>query len=441
MHNARDRIGDLPLRVVAEVGFTLFVIYLLSGGPHGWIGGTTDDSGPEYEGNPRFQALLAMLYLVSLALTLKRPRAWFRATTSDLGLLALLGLVAASVLWSEAPEVSAVRAAALLGTSCFAVYFAVRYPLETQLRLLGLGLGVVVLYNAILAVTQFGSLGGGSFRGGFDHKNSLAKMMTMATAVFMCLAGQSRRRVAAIVTGVVAFGLIILSGSATGLVVALTLVAAFPLLRLLTGDVRLVVVLGIAGLLVLGIGALVVPQVVAVLAPALGRDVTLTGRTELWPVLIDMIRGRPWLGYGYSAFWSGDDGGLDISWQPTQAHNGFLEVTLALGAVGLVLFTIVCIRGVTRALVFLREDRTSARFWPLMYFGFVLLYNITEATTLGRNNILWVLFVSALITVSPAWRGEDGTPRHLSKWARIRRQRASVPTRAFTPSVRPRSIP
>lgn len=414
-------IGALPVRVVAEIGFTLFVIYLLSGGSLPLGRAATGPGSSLDQANPRLQALLALLYLVSLVLTLKRPRAWFQATTSDLGLLALLGWTAASVMWSEAPEVSFVRAAALLGTSSFGVYFAVRYPLEDQLRLLGLGLGLVVLYNAFLALTQPGMITSGFFSGGFDHKNTLGKMMTLATIVFLCIAGERRVRILAIIAAAVSFALLVSSGSATGLVVALTLVGMFPLLNLLRGDVRLVVILGIAGVLVLGIGALLVPQAVAVLAPALGRDVTLTGRTELWPVLIEMIRRRPWLGYGYSAFWSGDDGGLGISWQPTQAHNGLLEVALSLGVVGLVLFVIVCVRGVTRSLLFLRQRGTAASFWPLMYFGFVFLYNITEATTLGRNNILWVLFVTALITVSPAWLRAGG---HLVR-ARTRQPRAS----------------
>jgi O-antigen ligase len=380
-------MGALPLRVVAEIGFTLFVIYLLSGGPHGWLGEATSDSTSD-EGNPRLRALLALLYLIALAIGLTRHRTWVRATRSDLALAALLAWTTASVIWSVEPNITFVRSLALLGTSFFGIYFAVRYPPEAQLRLLGAGIGLVVLYNAFLALMELGTLGEGNFRGSFEHKNSLAKMMTLATAVFLCLAWERRGRVLAIMIGTVSFGLVIISGSATGLVVTLTLLAVFPLLRLLKGDPRLVVILGIAGLLLLGIGILLTPQILAVVAPALGRDTTLTGRTELWPVLIAMFFQRPWLGYGYSALWSGDESGLGISWEPTQAHNGYLEVALALGLIGLVLFGFVCIRGLVRALGYYRHQETSSGPWPLIYIGLVLLYNITEATTLGRNNIL-----------------------------------------------------
>jgi O-antigen ligase len=304
------------------------------------------------------------------------------------------------------------------------------------LRLLGIGIGVVVLYNAGLALTQLGVLGQANFRGDFEHKNSLAKMMTLAAAVFLCLAGERRGRLIAIMMAAVSFGLVVISGSATGLVVVLTLAAVFPLLRLVVRDVRLVVVLGIAGLLVVGVVALVLPQVMAVLAPALGRDVTLTGRTELWPVLLDMIRQRPLLGYGYSAFWSGGEGGLDISWRPTQAHNGYLEVALALGLIGFAVFVFLCVRGVTRALSFARRERTTAGFWPLLYFGFVLLYNLTEATTLGRNNIIWVLFVAALINVSPVWSSIRAAAVPRTGPARSHQTRVLAPLRgSFSPGT------
>jgi exopolysaccharide production protein ExoQ len=428
MRGAGDRIGALPLRVVAELGFAFFVIYLLSGGPQEWlwIGEATTDSGSSPEGSPRLQALLALLYFVCLAIVLKRPRTWWRAIRSDLALVALLGWTLASVIWSQAPDVTLIRSIALLGTTFVGVYFAVRYPPETQLRLLGAALAVVVLYNAFLALAQLGMLGQGDFRGNFEHKNSLAKMMTLATVVFLCLATERRHRLVAIMAAVVSFGLVIVSGSATGLVVTLTLLILFPLLRLLTGDVRLVVVLGIAGLLVLGAGALVAPQALSVLAPALGRDVTLTGRTELWPVLVAIILQRPWLGYGYSAFWSGEEPALGISWRPTQAHNGFLEVALGLGVIGLGLFIFVLVRGVARAVVHVRQQRSASSYWPLVYFIFATLYNITEPTTLGRNNILWVLFVSALITVSPEWRRASGAPALDSQPARSHHQRHLV---------------
>ena len=35
----------------------------------------------------------------------------------------------------------------------------------------------------------------------------------------------------------------------------------------------------------------------------LGKDATLTGRTQIWAAIMRQIDQRPWLGYGYAAIW------------------------------------------------------------------------------------------------------------------------------------------
>jgi exopolysaccharide production protein ExoQ len=430
-----ERIGRVPLSAVAETGFAILTIYLLSGGP--LFLGSASDPGLE-EGDSRIQGLLSVVYLLALVLTLKRPKTWWRATSSDLSLVALLAWTIASVMWSDAPDVTLRRSLALLGTSFVGVYLAARYSLESQLRLLGAGLGLVVTYNAYLAFRQPGVLSAGEFAGGFVHKNVLAKMMALATLVFLSMAWNRRVRIVALSAGAVAFALVVISGSATGLVVVVTMLCLLPLLRLLKEDVRLVVILGIVAVLALAIGALLAPQLIATIAPALGRDATLTRRTALWPLVLEMIRRRPWLGYGYQAFWLSGSGLKVGGWEPTQSHNGYLDLALTIGLVGLVLFGFVWVRGAARAIMLIRQQRSPASFWLLSYFCFLLLYNMTEVIMLTRNSVMWALSVSALITVSPRWT----LARRSSKWRssshRAGRQRVFV---SGTPEVTNRRPP
>jgi len=53
------------------------------------------------------------------------------------------------------------------------------------------------------------------------------------------------------------------------------------------------------------------------IANALGRDVTLTGRTSIWAVVLDKISKHPWLGYGYKGFWLGMEGESADVWHET----------------------------------------------------------------------------------------------------------------------------
>src|SRR5207237_978175 len=67
---------------------------------------------------------------------------------------------------------------------------------------------------------------------------------------------------------------------------------------------------------------------------ALGRDATLTGRTDIWAGLLPDLMRQPIFGYGFSGFWTV----TRISEHEIgQAHNGYLEVCLQLGFVGFLL--------------------------------------------------------------------------------------------------------
>ena len=72
---------------------------------------------------------------------------------------------------------------------------------------------------------------------------------------------------------------------------------------------------------------------------ALNREATLTGRTELWKKLLD-IRTDPLFGVGYESFWLGSrtkELWREFWWRPNEAHNGYLEVYLNLGVMGVLL--------------------------------------------------------------------------------------------------------
>src|SRR5262249_38003099 len=69
---------------------------------------------------------------------------------------------------------------------------------------------------------------------------------------------------------------------------------------------------------------------------ALDKDSTLTGRTDIWTLVVDAIAERPWLGYGYGVFWQPENPRAQLiwyvlDWQFTHAHNGWLETLLQLG--------------------------------------------------------------------------------------------------------------
>jgi O-antigen ligase len=142
----------------------------------------------------------------------------------------------------------------------------------------------------------------------------------------------------------------------------------------------------------------------SVVAEASGRDATFTGRTGLWETLLQEPI-NPLIGVGYASFWSRER--LTRLWAMypnspiTQAHNGYLEVYLNLGLIGLCLIAGVLWRGLrttrSRVAVFLSMSETHNdrifRTFGIAYSAAYLFYNVTEATFQGLN-FLFVIFLT-----------------------------------------------
>jgi O-antigen ligase len=143
------------------------------------------------------------------------------------------------------------------------------------------------------------------------------------------------------------------------------------------------------------------------LLTALGRNPTLTGRTDLWANLIE-LRASPMLGAGFESFWLGPR--LDklwkiYWWQPNEAHNGYLEVYLNLGWVGIVLFAGTVLAGYRSIISMLKTDPDGGRL-RLAFFVVGLAYNMTESA-IRTTDLMWLAFLMALIGVPKARASQE----------------------------------
>lgn len=126
----------------------------------------------------------------------------------------------------------------------------------------------------------------------------------------------------------------------------------------------------------------------------IGRDATLTGRTELWNVLLAMNTNFL-AGVGFESFWLGDRLGylLDkFQWGPNQAHNGYLEIYLNLGIIGLII-VIGFVYSIYNHSIKLIKQKHQFGSLMLSLVIILLLYNITEAAFLRTTNQLWFIFL------------------------------------------------
>jgi O-antigen ligase len=136
------------------------------------------------------------------------------------------------------------------------------------------------------------------------------------------------------------------------------------------------------------------------LVGALGRDSTLTGRTEIWEDVFN-LGVNPLVGAGFESFWLGTR--LDILWakwwwQPNQAHNGYVEMYLNLGWIGVIILAGWIVSALWTARMKLISDFAVGRL-QLGLIVIVVVYSYTEAIFKALH-LLWFAFF--IITIDYA---------------------------------------
>jgi exopolysaccharide production protein ExoQ len=138
-------------------------------------------------------------------------------------------------------------------------------------------------------------------------------------------------------------------------------------------------------------------SLVSTTAGALGRDDTLTGRTDVWKLVVGMAE-NPIVGGGYSSFWLGErlvKIWKVYSWRPIEAHDGYLEIYLDLGIIGVILIAGVVISSFRTALKMIRTDREQGIF-RLAILCAAVLYNVTESA-FRPGLLIYFIFVWAVV--------------------------------------------
>jgi hypothetical protein len=124
-----------------------------------------------------------------------------------------------------------------------------------------------------------------------------------------------------------------------------------------------------------------------------GRDLSLTGRVELWPDLIQLVP-NPLLGTGFDSFWLGERlrklWGI-YWWHPNEAHNGFLETYINLGLIGVFLLVIVIITTFMKCKNSMELNNIFGKL-GMSLLMVTILYNMTESA-FHRLSIIWFIFL------------------------------------------------
>jgi O-antigen ligase len=392
------------------------------------------DTGNPGESDPANLLAMVSVLIFSLVMLLVHLRRMGPAVaTAWLPWLVVL-IAFASAVWSVTPDITLRRAANFTGTTLFGVYLAARWrPSELARLLVAAGLLMAIASIGLLAVSpgkaiMAGGTVDGSLRGAFSHKNMLGWMSGLILIACGWTIGRGRRRKLAIVTLLLTVPLWLAARSMTavGAVVVTALVCMAvtglrygPRARIVWGYLMLVG--GTLSLFVLTFGG-------AALFKALGRDASFTGRAPVWDQLFKAIGQSPAVGYGFQSFWQPELGwaqriASDVGWVVPTAHNGWIDVWLALGLIGLVPVAFLILNNLWRASVSAAEGKLPGAGLILAFNVYFLVISFFESNLAVPGIISWALHVASAVYLA----------KHFRVRARARARRAhfvwQMPTR------------
>lgn len=150
----------------------------------------------------------------------------------------------------------------------------------------------------------------------------------------------------------------------------------------------------VAGVVAGGLIVVLVPEVLGRFFGFFGKDLTFSGRVDLWATVLQMTEGKILTGWGVGGFWVGDEAHLipvyeQFVWIPNQAHQGYIDVFSQLGLIGFV-FLLLMIVGYFKRLLTLRKGQI----WKWLFIS-VLILNMQESVFFRPRHIGHFMFVFA----------------------------------------------
>ncbi len=389
--------------------------------PSQWLSGQVElaSQGLE-EGNSLDRNIYCMFILLSICILISRSFNWSNFFTRNLALTAFLAFALLSVLWSDFPFVSFKRWFRDLGNYLVVLVIlsdpkpveAVRTVLRRLCYLL-IPLSILMMkYFPSTGMTYNPWTGTRMYSGPTSSKNSLGVVCLISGVFFfwdtMTRWSDRKRRSTKqilLMNGafiVMTLWVLKLADSATSraclVIGCLVIVAAqSKAFKRRPALLKTLLPVGLCLYPILAFGL----NMKAELAGAVGRNPTFTDRTAIWKFLPSM-QTNPLVGTGYDSFWLGPR--LQAIWSSpigdiNEAHNGYLEVYLNLGIVGLFLlsaFLIASYRAICKRLT----PFSSLAALTLALWTVLLIYNVTESAFAWQ--IMWVVFLPGAIAVRGA---------------------------------------
>jgi exopolysaccharide production protein ExoQ len=366
------------------------------------------------EGNSIERVFLILLIAVGLSLLFKRAHRFSLPFKENAALIVLIVYILLSVLWAGYADIVLKRWLRLFGDIIMVLVILTEDHRDEAIEHLLRRCAIVLIPLSIVFIRYYGNIGiGYSISGGrmwtgvTTNKNELGFLCAYMGIFFIWRIIKARPRFKGLDVLFLIQILYLLRGarSMTSVTVFVMGVVMLLLFMRLKGDAKRITKLARTSVITVmtlqGLAVGVLEQSLpALFFSLIGRNASFTGRAPLWEGLVEIGTQRPFLGSGFGNFWVINLKEIwnKFAFHPVQGHNGYLDIFLDLGLVGLGLLIWLIVSTYRKIL------RDHARHYQmatlmLVFFIMVLVHNFTEASLVKPTNLLWALFLLATVSV------------------------------------------
>jgi exopolysaccharide production protein ExoQ len=380
-----------------------------------WMPSSVGSSGSSIEGNWVDLSVLGLLIVSAWSALLRRRINWGEFFADNRAIILMYLFFFGSMLWSEYPFATVKRVIKDFSVVLFALMLLSESNPGYAIRKLFLRCSYVVFTLSVITIKYFPEIGtnvsnanDNMFTGLTTQKNSLGEVVFTYTMVLvwdltiiMKTEGARWKDMRVLIRCVMlaqGLWLLITCDSQTALIcliIGLVLFWATGRLQKKPGLKPKLIALCVAPLLLFGLDSTL--NLKEMILEAVGRDATFTGRTNIWELVLSQPV-NPLLGTGFLMFWDGSIGqnALDeLGARITTAHNGYLEMYLDGGLMGLSLFGMMLLARGNHII----NQLVNRSYWGrlgFIYFILALIHNFSESTFF-RFSILWFFLMLSML--------------------------------------------
>jgi len=398
--SARNR-AMMQVIDLAVIGIFVFIILFALGALTGTFLPPIDPTKPD---NPLLRQLWYPVYLLAIGISLPKLPQVFRMATFSPVIIVCVIYCGLSTLWSIDAAITFRRVIALVLTTYVGLAMAAWFDWRRMVQVIALAFFIAAVFTVALAVLDpsrgvMQDIHAGAWKGPFSEKNQLGGRMTVGfIACISAFALRPSRWWFWVPAAGLCFLLVLMSTSKTSLLISLLAICLYVFLKLYRTNpfTRIPLIFGLfssVGLMTLLI--MVFPDFMFGL---IGKDPSITGRTDIWGMLGDAINKEFWTGYGFGVFWLDPYGPSYIikevlQWPVPTAHNGWIEIWLSAGIGIVILFALQCFLAIGFSLFTIKYGGRETYFVILTLVSYIG-FSMSESEILQQNNISWIIFVA-----------------------------------------------